>query len=74
MADTLYMKLYDPTGIKSEATAYATDTDDKLLPPGMWRVQLNGEQTCTVMALDQMPHHWQEQVKRWEKFGETLGD
>lgn len=69
----LFAKLYDEAGVKSEATARAAGEDGKLLPPGVWSVQVNGEQTSAVMAVEEMPPHWQRQINKWAEFGKRLG-
>ena len=69
MAKMCYTRLYAPDGETVEATASTYD-NGKELSAGQWLVRRANSDINEIMNQDDMPQHWQDQIKRWSAWGE----
>jgi len=56
-----FMSLDDKT-VEGAGTIYSGGS---LLPEGQWSVRTAKSNIDVIMTQEEMPTHWQEQIKRW---------
>jgi hypothetical protein len=72
--------LVDPNKIEAQLFARFPWPHGRLLAPGLWlvmrraEVKPDGTVTGRVVAVEDMPPHWQQQIAHWQRVGdEQLG-
>ena len=64
MAKMLFIQLHGPDGETVEGAA-SIYSDGKELPEGQLSVRKSKADSDVVMAVSDMPQHWQDEIKRW---------
>ena len=73
MAKMCFAQLHGVDGKTVEGTASIYSNREEL-PPGQWSVRKNGATESIIMKLEDMPQHWQNELKRWSDWGADLTD
>jgi len=53
---------------EARASIYGPDREE--LPPGRWNVMYDDDRPGEIMDQEEMPYHWQEQIKRWKQWAD----
>lgn len=69
MASACFIQFHNVDGSKVEAAA-TIYSDGKELPPGQWSVRRSNSNVNEIIAQEDMPKHWQEELQRWNSWFE----
>jgi hypothetical protein len=69
MAKTLFIQLRsaDDKDVEGAASIYNGKEE---LPPGQWSVMTSESTESTIMEQEDMPEHWQKQIKMWGEWAD----